>query len=154
MELIDLLALNIDEAAALAGVSSTSHSSRQIVELCTAELLARDAETHLAVTDGVRGAFASHRGNITSLPVLPVEAANTAGAGDAFLAGLIIGEALGYDFVSESGESAFVLGRMGSVRAVESLIDALSDRAVGVREKAAYALGELADERATVALVK
>ena len=51
------------------------------------------------------------------------------------------------------GESAFVLGRIGSKRAIVPLIAALEDKDAEVRRKTAYALGEIADARAIDALV-
>ena len=89
---IDLLALNLDEAAALAGVSVEGSEPEAVVRAALA-MLGRD--TCLTVTAGARGSWCWDGTALRHLPVLPVRVEGTAGAGDAHLAGIIAGLAAG-----------------------------------------------------------
>jgi sugar/nucleoside kinase (ribokinase family) len=114
-EKTDLLALNIDEAVTLAQVSGHTNAAEDsplaATELCYQTLSVFNSEMRLVVTAGSDGAYAAHKGKVHKLPALKLAAVNTAGAGDAFLAGVIIGHVLGYDFISDSPLSAFRFGR-------------------------------------------
>ena len=93
---VDLLALNLDEAAALTGVSTEGSDPEAIVRAA----LARFAPgVVLTVTAGARGSWCWDGIALTHLPVLPVPVVGTAGAGDAHLAGIIAGLAAGLPLV-------------------------------------------------------
>lgn len=88
---IDLLALNLHEARSLAGVSERTSAGR-VVELARRRLLAANPQARLSVTDGGRGSYLGIAAGVHHLPGLRVAVANTAGAGDAYFAGLILAE--------------------------------------------------------------
>jgi sugar/nucleoside kinase (ribokinase family) len=72
--LTDLLAVNADEAGA-----------------CGEALQALNQQITVAVTDGPNGSYLTHGGVREHIPPVPAEAAGTGGAGDAYLAGMIVG---------------------------------------------------------------
>jgi sugar/nucleoside kinase (ribokinase family) len=74
----------------------------------------------LTVTNGVHGSFASEREEQSYIPAYKVTAVNTAGAGDAYLAGLIIGIMKGMPFTGSTGESCQQLATSLSSMSVTS----------------------------------
>lgn len=90
---IDLLALNLHEARSLAGATERMPAKR-VVGLARQRLLAANPRARLSVTDGGRGSYLATGAGIHHLPGLRVPVANTAGAGDAYFAGLILAEVL------------------------------------------------------------
>jgi len=107
---IDLLSMNIDEAAALASVGPEG-GLKTVAEACVKVVRRANPDIRIAVTAGREGAFVFHAGRSAVLPVFDVKVRNTAGAGDAFLSGLMLGEVLGLPFVSKSNRSCAHLGR-------------------------------------------
>lgn len=105
LKLVDVLSINRDEAAALAGLSSRQ-TTRQIVEACRR----LHPQVRLCVTAGQEGLYGPEH-----LPALKVKVANTAGAGDAVLAGLIVGIVNGQDW-----DACLRLGRLLSAMSVTS----------------------------------
>lgn len=101
---IDLLAVNIDEAAAIAGLSSDM-PSEDIAIACAQALWNKQPNMRVAVTDGPRGCYACEQGMNRFIPAIKVRTAATGGAGDAFLAGMLVGIALGLDFMPEHDSS-------------------------------------------------
>jgi sugar/nucleoside kinase (ribokinase family) len=89
---VDLLALNLDEAAALAGVSAEDSDPEAVVRAALAKL---NPAIWLTVTAGARGSWCWDGTALTHLPALPVRVEGTAGAGDAHLSGIIAGLAAG-----------------------------------------------------------
>ena len=116
---VDLLSINTDEAAALAGVRA-SRESQRIVKKVTGAAVAMNPEIRLCMTSGAQGLYGYHQGITQLLPGLKVKVANTAGAGDACMAGLMLGTILGQRFVAASGPSALGFGRALSAMSVLS----------------------------------
>ena len=114
LKLVDLLSINIDEAAALGGVS-TRKSSRQIVHACQSYVRQVRPDLHLCITAGRHGLYGMTGDNVEHLPALRVKVANTAGAGDAALAGQIIGVLTGQPW-----NTCLRLGRLLSAMSVTS----------------------------------
>jgi len=104
IEYIDLLSINTDEARMFSGLAKGIETSR-IVEACIEKLRHFNPHIKLAVTDGADGVYAYEDGKIDFLPARPVNAVNTAGAGDAFLAGLIVGIIRRLSFISDKENS-------------------------------------------------
>jgi sugar/nucleoside kinase (ribokinase family) len=99
LDFVDLLALNRDEAAALARMSAAANA-RAIVDACARRLVRRHPRVRLTVTAGPDGAFGVCGGDVRHLPAIPAKIVNTAGAGDAFLSGIMLGQILGWPFVA------------------------------------------------------
>jgi ribokinase len=89
---VDLLALNLDEAAALATVLAEGSEPEAVVRAALAKL---SPDMWLTVTAGARGSWAWDGTTLSHLPALPVRVVGTAGAGDAHLAGILAGLAAG-----------------------------------------------------------
>ena len=90
-ENIDLLALNLDELRHLAGHDGESRAE----ELEPADAMKKVCERYprllITVTDGSRGSWSWDGNGLCHQPAVSAEVASTAGAGDAFLAGVISG---------------------------------------------------------------
>lgn len=103
-EMIDLLAMNEDEAAAFAGDPFDLNDPLPFLARL-AETLA-DIQPHINVvlSAGKAGAWAFDAGRWEHCPALSVVVAGTAGAGDALLAGVISGVIAGLPLVAERPE--------------------------------------------------
>jgi ribokinase len=93
----DLLAVNLDEAAALAGRSVIAEPAESIVKVIINKLRRLKADMCVSITAGKRGSWAWDGIRLTYQAALPAEVASTAGAGDAHLAGIIAGLVAGLD---------------------------------------------------------
>ena len=93
----DLLALNRDETAAVAGIQSRSNPAPllPIVEAALARLRQINPDLQVLITAGKDGSWSWDGEHIQYVPIFPVDVVNTAGAGDAFLAGVIAGKVAG-----------------------------------------------------------
>jgi ribokinase len=116
---IDLLSLNLDEAAALGNVSVKA-SIEDIIHGCINSAIQINPKIKLCITCGEKGIYGYDTGKVTYLPVLKVHVENTAGAGDAVISGLVTGLILGYPFTSEHGPSCLKLGRLIAAMSVTS----------------------------------
>jgi ribokinase len=112
---IDLLALNLDEAVALAGIPAEMADSGDPGAIVKATLAKLDPGVMLTVTAGARGSWSWDGTTLTHLPALPVPVVGTAGAGDAHLAGIIAGLAAGLPLIE-----AHQLGVLTAAVAVQS----------------------------------
>lgn len=90
-EMTDLLAANVDEAAAAVGLSAESAPPLAIVEAVIGRLRQANPRIHISVTAGKRGSWSWDGVALVHAPAFPVTAVSTAGAGDAHLSGLIAG---------------------------------------------------------------
>jgi hypothetical protein len=94
---LDVLSLNREEAAAVGGASPDDPPER-IVRAAAERLTGLNPSLRLCVTFGPAGACAWADGAMEFVPAPAIEAVNTAGAGDALLAGLIVALAAGLPF--------------------------------------------------------
>ena len=108
--MVDILSVNIEEAALLGGISPESKSDR-IVDACTKRVTQLNTDIRLAVTDGPAGAYGIEGGKKLFLRNFNEKVENAAGAGDAFLGGLMIGTVLGLPFISRDVASSLHLAR-------------------------------------------
>jgi ribokinase len=92
---VDLLALNLDEAAAAAGMSAEGQRPADIVDASVRTLSARHSRIWVTITAGSRGSWSWDGNALSYLPAFPATAISTAGAGDAHLAGTLAGLAAG-----------------------------------------------------------
>jgi sugar/nucleoside kinase (ribokinase family) len=95
LERTDLLAVNRDEASAVAGLASDVASSQSLVEATVRPIAEQYPKLALSITAGRDGSWVWHEERLHHLPALAVHVESTAGAGDAHLSGLIAGLAAG-----------------------------------------------------------
>jgi ribokinase len=91
---LDLLAVNLEEAAALAGVSPEAEPS-EIVAAAIDAACARNTDVLLVITAGKSGSWVWDGVALTHDSGIPARVVNSAGAGDAHLAGLLVALASG-----------------------------------------------------------
>jgi sugar/nucleoside kinase (ribokinase family) len=89
----DLLAINVDEAAAAAGTSlaEASDSVLEIVEAAVEKLRDINPGSLISVTAGKNGSWSWDGEALVHVVAFPARVVSTAGAGDAHLAGIIAG---------------------------------------------------------------
>lgn len=122
LPLVDVLALNEDEAAALAGEPWPAGAPGAFLDRCADVLHAAQPAMRAVVSAGGRGAWALDGTGWTHVPALPVPVVSTAGAGDALLGGLLAGLAAGLPFAPASGARAGLTERpLGSAAELGAL---------------------------------
>jgi ribokinase len=104
----DLLSINIDEAAALVRRNVGEQPVEEIAQAAITRLSQLNPAMRAAITAGRRGSWIWEGQDTRHLAALPVQLVNTAGAGDAFLAGMIIASVAGLD-VSQTQELATLI---------------------------------------------
>ena len=92
---VDLLAVNEDEAAAIAGEVGGHGDTRGLLDGCAGRLIERREGMAIVVSAGRRGAYGYDGGRWDHCPAVEADAVSTAGAGDALLAGVLVGLAVG-----------------------------------------------------------
>ena len=92
---VDILGINLDESAAMAGAPGESESPDDIVEAAVEQLRKANADMIVTITAGERGSWCWDGSSLGHRPKCSAEVASTAGAGDAHLAGMIVGLAAG-----------------------------------------------------------
>lgn len=90
-ELTNLLFVNIDEAQRIGGLDGAGHDVSELVASCTSRLQKINPKLLVLITDGANGSYCYQNGKIEFTPSLPARVESTAGAGDAFLSGTIVG---------------------------------------------------------------
>jgi sugar/nucleoside kinase (ribokinase family) len=101
LDRVDLLAANLEEAIAAAGLdvvvarAAEDSDLRDLVEVAVSEISRSHPRLALSLTAGVRGSWTWDRERITHDPAVPVRVETTAGAGDAHFAGVLAGLAAG-----------------------------------------------------------
>ena len=120
--LTDLLAVNRDEAAAIACLPAEETDIQIIVSTCWQRLAAMNPALSLLVTDGGGGSYVCVNGSVVHTPAFAADVVATAGAGDAFLAGTMAGLCLGLPLCGTVGvlDSAVELGTAMASIAVTS----------------------------------
>jgi ribokinase len=95
LEQTDLLALNVSEAAAIANLPPEEQPPEAIAGAAVEKLQRDHPAVRATITAGGRGSWTWDGERLTHRPAIPVAVASTAGAGDAFLAGMLVGLAAG-----------------------------------------------------------
>ena len=116
---VDLLAINRDEARALAGAPAKA-DAHAVVRACARKAMSLNPDMRLVITAGGSGLFGCHAGACEHESVLKVPVVNTAGAGDATLAGLVCGLAIGLPFMGSGPRTAIKLGHLFAAMSVTS----------------------------------
>ncbi|MEG5463933.1 aminoimidazole riboside kinase [Enterobacter chuandaensis] len=87
----DVVKLSVEELAFLTGDADVQDGLNALMQRCPARLV--------LVTQGKEGVIAWHQGAVKHYPATPVQCVDTTGAGDAFVAGLLYGLAVGQELV-------------------------------------------------------
>jgi len=111
LKLIDLIAINIDEAAALCCMNADPVRPESIVQKAISKMMEFNPTVSLSVTAGKQGSWSWDGHKLSHVPIFPVEEKSTAGAGDAHLAGVIAGLTAGFEL-----HQAQVLGNLAQQR--------------------------------------
>jgi len=104
----DILAVNEDEAAAYLGEAIPD--MERLARACHRKLCGENPSARLLMTCGAGGSYACEGEAVKHIPALPGPVVATGGAGDAFIAGCVIGLILGLPFLPGGGASAPELG--------------------------------------------
>jgi sugar/nucleoside kinase (ribokinase family) len=96
---VDIVAMNEDEAGTLIGEAFDAANPRPFIDRCADTLRADQEHIEIILTVGERGAFAFAEGSWDYCPAANVPVVNTAGAGDALLAGVLSALAVGIPFI-------------------------------------------------------
>jgi len=96
LQQVDFLAINIDEAAALLDCQVEDENHEQVVKAAFEKLRRVNPNQIATITAGRHGSWAWDGENIHFVPTFQVKAVSTAGAGDAFMAGVIVGLSTGF----------------------------------------------------------
>jgi ribokinase len=106
---VDLLALNVEEAASLGG-TTTDRPAAEIVAAALRALTDAGSRAQVVVTAGARGSWAWDGHDLVHTP--PADpggtVVSTAGAGDAHLAGIVVGLVAGLDLPRANDFAAIV----------------------------------------------
>jgi ribokinase len=92
---VDLLCINLDEAAAGLGISMNGVDPAELVLRGAKTFSSINSNLLLSVTNGKGGSYVWDGKEAIHLPAQRVDVVSTAGAGDAFTAGLIVGTVAG-----------------------------------------------------------
>jgi ribokinase len=87
----DLTALNMEEAASFAQIEADALDPEIVVRAAVTALGKINPKMMISITAGARGSWSWDGVNLNYLPALVVPVVNTAGAGDAHLAGILAG---------------------------------------------------------------
>lgn len=143
----DLIALNADEAAAVVGHGRPDGDPVAVARAAVARLQAENPAVQVIVTVGRHGSLSADEHGVRHVPALPVQPVSTAGAGDAHLAGALVGLAAGADLHAANALAAVVSAlKVTSPHAINDEIDP-----AGVL-RAARAWGVTVDPRAAALL--
>lgn len=108
--LLDLLALNEDEAGTLAGRELDPADPAPFLAALARAVASEGPVPRLVVTAGAHGAFASEGGGWAHRPALPASVRSTAGAGDALLGAILAALAAGVPLLAAGAPPALRSG--------------------------------------------
>jgi sugar/nucleoside kinase (ribokinase family) len=107
----DLLALNFDEAAATVEMPVDDNNPLSIIEAVIKKLGGINSDMNISITKGKEGSWFWDCSDLHHVPIHKVEVESTAGAGDAHLAGLIVGLTAGLS-IQDAQELASLVGSL------------------------------------------
>lgn len=107
---VDLIAINMDEAAAVAGSSAGKADDASVVESAVQKLRQSNDDIMVSITDGRQGSWCWDSRRMNRFPAVVTGTVSTAGAGDAFFAGMLCGIALGLTLAEAQQLATLVAG--------------------------------------------
>jgi sugar/nucleoside kinase (ribokinase family) len=131
---IDLLSLNLEELAQVAALDIGRAGEERVVREGVEALGSLHPKLWITVTAGGRGSWSWDGTELTFFPAVAAEVKSTAGAGDAFLAGVIVGLTAGLT-LGESQQLGTLVGSLSvtSPHTIHRGIDRVSLRQFIVR---------------------
>jgi sugar/nucleoside kinase (ribokinase family) len=127
---IHLLAIYIDEAAALAGVSLKDMETVPLIEKSIAKLRQYNKNIAVSVTAGNKGSWCWDGDVLHFFPSIKTDVKSTAGAGDAFFSGLLCGKVLALD-IQESQQLATLIAGL-SVQSLHTIHKGIDRESLGL----------------------
>jgi ribokinase len=120
----DLIAINADEAASFAGMDDIAHDKAEMVSRTVQNLMKHNSKIMVSITSGGEGSWCWDGHELNRCPAAKVSPVSTAGAGDAFFAGILAGLALGLDLFSSQQLATLIAGlSVCSVHTINREID-------------------------------
>ena len=98
IEQIDLLSINVDEAARIVDLAYEGNFYESVIHKAIKKLSTLNPRLLISITAGGRGSWVWGAGELRHHPAYDTTVVGTAGAGDAYLAGLITGLVAGIEF--------------------------------------------------------
>lgn len=138
---VDLLALNLSEAAAVAGwlseVDLSASSASGVVEAAVERLRVLNPALAISITAGKSGSWSWNGETLHHVPALPAKMSSTAGAGDAYLGGMIAGVVAGLSLPQAQELATLTAGlSVTSPHTINKKIDGESLRAYAIKSGA------------------
>jgi sugar/nucleoside kinase (ribokinase family) len=125
--MVDLLALNQEEASTLVGYPYAFENSETFLSDCGAILKSIQPTMRAVISAGAEGAYAFENNKWVHCGAFQTKAVSTAGAGDALLAGVVSGLAIGLPFMpTESIEQPKELNQVRSALELGVLLASFS----------------------------
>jgi ribokinase len=106
----DLIAINIDEASAVAGSHVDKTDTTSIVQSAIQKLQILNKNIMVSITAGKKGSWCWDGHQLKSFPSIKTEVISTAGAGDAFFSGILCGLTLGLHLFDAQQLASLVAG--------------------------------------------
>jgi sugar/nucleoside kinase (ribokinase family) len=124
LTMVDLLAINIDEAKMAAGITAENLPAASVVETAVERLRAIQPQMMISITAGKQGSWGWDGSALTRVPPCTVNPVSSAGAGDAHLAGIIAGLSAGLP-MSEAQQLGGLVGGLSvtSLHTINKEID-------------------------------
>ena len=91
LEKVNLLCINLDEAASAIKLNIKEYIPSDIVDKAVKAFTSINSNILISITNGKEGSYVWNGSEISYMPAMKVDVVSTAGAGDAFTAGLIVG---------------------------------------------------------------
>jgi sugar/nucleoside kinase (ribokinase family) len=110
MSKVDYIAVNIDEASALADDNTDNTDSRAVVYAAIQKLKKNNRNIMVSVTVGKHGSWCWDGNNLNFFEAIETSAVSTAGAGDAFFSGILTGLALGLHIFEAQQLASLIAG--------------------------------------------
>jgi sugar/nucleoside kinase (ribokinase family) len=122
----DLLAVNIDEARSIAGITDELSDDEYVIDRCVEVLSKINPGLSILITRGPEGSSCYSENRMEYVPPLGTEAVGTGGAGDAFIAGVIVGICCGLSLLKGRNDSFFSETPLKSAVELGTLLASLS----------------------------
>jgi len=110
MSMVDLLAVNIEEAYALVDGKTDKTDTMAVIQSAIKILQESNNKMLVSVTAGIQGSWCWDRNELNFFPAIETTAISTAGAGDAFFSGILIGHILGLHIFDAQQLASLIAG--------------------------------------------